>query len=393
MEELIIKAYQASYGESFLVSINNEMEFNIIIDFGFKTTYNNIIKNDINSLAKKNKKLNLIILTHIDIDHIVGFIPFIKDMVNHNLIGVDDIWFNNFEHVYKSVISKPITREYKTEIIEEIKCSTHMNTVDSYEEEIGYKEAETISGLIEQYSLKKLLNKKNNNKAIYLKENESFREISLSKDIKIVLLSPYKKDLIELLKNWHTFLMENNYKNELHINNDMIKAFEAYHLNKEKLDHFNYDDTQSFDKSLINRSSIAFILHTKDKNVLFLADSHHDTIYNSISEYLKYKKKTKLRLDLVKVSHHGSKNNISDKLLELLESSRYLICTNGAIFNHPDFECLKKIITKQSSFKTIYFNYPLNNNTLEYLNNFDRSKYNYNLIINNEDEPCLAIEL
>ncbi|MEZ5082471.1 MAG: hypothetical protein R2750_03330 [Bacteroidales bacterium] len=43
---------------------------------------------------------------------------------------------------------------------------------------------------------------------------------------------------------------------------------------------------------------------------------------------------------MAKVSHHGSKSNISKKLLDLLDAKHYLISTNGDRHNHPDPEAI-----------------------------------------------------
>jgi hypothetical protein len=63
-----------------------------------------------------------------------------------------------------------------------------------------------------------------------------------------------------------------------------------------------------------------------------------------------------LEVDLVKVSHHGSKGNTSPELLSMISSKRFVISTNGAIHSLPDKQCLARII-KAVPDAELYFNF------------------------------------
>jgi hypothetical protein len=64
----------------------------------------------------------------------------------------------------------------------------------------------------------------------------------------------------------------------------------------------------------------------------------------------------RLRVDAVKVAHHGSKANTSEALLKTIESPAYLISTNGDQFKHPDKDCVARII-KLGKPRELWFNY------------------------------------
>ena len=68
----------------------------------------------------------------------------------------------------------------------------------------------------------------------------------------------------------------------------------------------------------------------------------------------------------MKLSHHGSKGNISKEFLEIIDCSDFLFTTNGGIGGayHPDrktIALIKNNQDKKSSEKktTLRFNYPL----------------------------------
>ncbi|XKW97216.1 hypothetical protein R8G64_01655 [Tenacibaculum maritimum] len=71
-----IKMYEASEGDAFLVSFGQDENINLLIDMGLSETYNNHIKRDLISLNERAKSIQLLVITHIDKDHIEGAISF-----------------------------------------------------------------------------------------------------------------------------------------------------------------------------------------------------------------------------------------------------------------------------------------------------------------------------
>ena len=103
------------------------------------------------------------------------------------------------------------------------------------------------------------------------------------------------------------------------------------------------------DSSPNNGSSIAFLFEINNFRILFLADAHPFVIAKSLKEQFKCTKNKKLKIDFVKLSHHGSKRNTSLKLLELIDCSNFIISTDGySPHNHPHKETLAKIIHQRN---------------------------------------------
>jgi hypothetical protein len=108
------------------------------------------------------------------------------------------------------------------------------------------------------------------------------------------------------------------------------------------------------DSSLTNQASITLIFEFHDKRILFLADSVPSQIIEGFSVM---GQKSTVQFTLVQVAHHGSKKNTNQELLELLDCSNFLISTNGSCYNHPDKECLARIMNYVDREKKIFFNY------------------------------------
>lgn len=114
------------------------------------------------------------------------------------------------------------------------------------------------------------------------------------------------------------------------------------------------------DGSAPNGSSIAFLLEQHGKAVLFTGDAYAEVLTASIGALLRQRGDDRLRLDAMKLSHHGSCRNVSPALLDLLDCDTFLVSTSGARFKHPDPETIELIATRgaQRGVKpTVHFNY------------------------------------
>lgn len=95
-----------------------------------------------------------------------------------------------------------------------------------------------------------------------------------------------------------------------------------------------------------------------------LGDSYPYSIVESLKN-VGYSTDNPLYVDYVKISHHGSRNNISNELLDMIDCDRFLISTNGGngASCHPDRETIANIAchAKRDRNKSIhlYFNYPI----------------------------------
>ena len=103
-----------------------------------------------------------------------------------------------------------------------------------------------------------------------------------------------------------------------------------------------------------NDASIAILLHTNDgENDLFLGDANIDTVMMAIGNLKDFEKP--LHCKWVKLAHHGSKNNFKTEFLKLVDGENYIFSTNGDYYGHPDKEVTAELIDKTKA--KLWFNY------------------------------------
>lgn len=386
-----IKMYEASEGDAFLVSLGQDENINLLIDMGLSETYNNHIKKDLISLNQRTKSIQLLVVTHIDKDHIEGAISFLKENgSNSNIIKVEEVWHNSFKHLQfdKQKIDEITKDEIKS--LEMIKYQNSNISKPDGISDTSVEEGVTLASLI--YENKYKWNQMFNDKAICYEEKIN----NTIEDVNFILLSPDHKKLKKLSKKWEDKLDSIFYNFKLSDEKIFDDAYELFmqNLNESEVktkDTASSNDLFDIEKlamkeeneyTATNGSSISFIIEYKEKKMLFLADSQ----YNIISENLAKLKESgyQLNFDLVKISHHGSNKNTSKKLLSLFDSKKYLISTDGKKHSHPNLEVIAKIVKKKSTYtKEIIFNYE--HPKLEPFKSLSlKDKYDYEIIIQNE---------
>ena len=86
------------------------------------------------------------------------------------------------------------------------------------------------------------------------------------------------------------------------------------------------EDKLGYDSSVNNEASIAFLFEYEGIRIAFLADAKPAACMRGLKELgvqMPY------HVDVVKLSHHGSRNNTSDMLIKNLETEAYMLSTNG----------------------------------------------------------------
>lgn len=356
-----IKSFPASKGESFLIQLKGGKNTNILIDCGYVSTAKLIIE-EINQIISRGEKLDLIVLTHIDNDHINGARDVLKYIVD-NKVNIGEIWYNDYIKIVgnKYLESKlPQEIEHYIDRLSEIEYKNEPGI--NKKEQVGFGDAASIIDYLTDDYLYWKWNKSFDN-SIFIENNE-IKKLKMNDEVNISILGPNKKILDEALAEWEEYFVK--YANgEIKVKNKKIaKAFEKYFISlrdvpkkiqKNKCSNDDVDDMleyNEYDTDVINRSSIAIVIEFNNQKLLFLGDSSPIDIEKTLENYIS---ENSNKFEIVKVPHHGSKNNMSKTIIEAIECEKFLISTNGAKHKHPDAETIAKILYCEN--KNIYLNY------------------------------------
>lgn len=97
MEKCIVHFLPAMAGDCILIEL--EHPDCILIDCGYKTTYNTELRPLLLRLSAEGYRISLMIISHIDRDHIEGAVHFLRENGDAEIpaiIPVDEIWINGF---------------------------------------------------------------------------------------------------------------------------------------------------------------------------------------------------------------------------------------------------------------------------------------------------------
>jgi len=95
---LSLKMYPARNGDAFLIRENMTKPTAILIDGGYASTFQAFISPDLIHLAQRGYSLDLVVATHIDVDHLSGLLAFFKlngSSEAPKIIQVEDVWHNS----------------------------------------------------------------------------------------------------------------------------------------------------------------------------------------------------------------------------------------------------------------------------------------------------------
>jgi hypothetical protein len=320
---LKLEILPAGHGDSIWIEYGNpDSPRRILVDGGVTGTYKRALRPKLAALDKKDREFELLVVTHIDGDHISGILELLEDKE----IGfrAKDIWFNGYRHLPNEAPDTlgPIQGERLTDFL--VKPNVCWN------------------GAFDKG-------------AAVVREDRDPPGLRLDGDLLLTLLSPTLRGLAELKPKWEDEVV----KAGLDPNTPRPEEVESSHgfdLLDGSLPDVEELSRQPFseDDSEANGSSIALMLESEGNRILLAGDAHPSTLTGGID---RIRRGGKVSLAACKLPHHGSKANVNRQLLERLDCKTYLFSTNGAYFKHPDREAVARVIKWGGANPRLAFNY------------------------------------
>lgn len=320
---------------------NDDKEMHIMVDCGlYKPEVNDYIKNEFHG------HIDYLIVTHIDNDHINGLIEMLKSTPN---LTINHIFYNCYQRTSDDL------QGWDERMVENMKNVYHHLpiVIDMLEQKINAETSKSLAELIlGNEKWKKVWRRE------YITDESSM--VDLGDDMgRFIFLSPTKKALDDLDKEYRTLFWETlykqkkeDYKKEETIYESLMRimeqedndGFDEVPVSSKVLDENAlklYADEKMKDLSPANEASIAFIWEHEGHRILFMGDANPDQVVKKIGDVYKDTPKPVL-FDAIKISHHGSAHSTSKELVSIADSERYFV--TGGANARPSYQALSRII-------------------------------------------------
>lgn len=318
---MIIDFLTAGSGDSIWISHNKR---NVVIDGGksistLKARYDQM---------PADEHIDLLVVTHIDSDHLAGVIELIKHMKEKGEL-------NRIEHIWFNFPKKEKTDEYS--VTEGNALSTNLCN---------------IKGLCW-----------NNNTSLLLGKPVDIGGVKL-----------------------HVLAPDHDVANEYKPKAPAELGLEIADWNVELKTLVENVDDDDLDESCPNSQSIVILVECGDKKVLLSGDCTPNELHKALQSNNSING-TPLKLDLMKLPHHGSHRNVTKGVLAEVECSNFVISTNvNKKYCFPNKSTIAKLICYRGNTEEtikVYFNYQ---ESLDILGITKEEQEKYNIKLYNRRE-------
>ncbi len=294
----------------------------ILVDGGTSGTFRTLGARSA-ALPVAQRRFELLVVSHIDSDHIAGAIELLEDTA----LGVSfgDIWFNGHRHL-------PLPEGTR-----------------------GVAQGEALSDLLRTRNLP--WNRAFHGAAAMVPAEGPLPRVTLDGAMTLTLLSPGRPGLERLRAAWDKECREAGIApgdtRRRALDDAPRKRRKRADPDVEKL----LDVAFAQDTAEANGSSIALLAEHDGRRALLTGDAFPGVLMDAFERLFAERGDEPLRLDAMKVSHHGSRANTTWPLLYRVACERYLFSTDGGVFDHPDDECVARVVAHGGPSPTLCFNY------------------------------------
>jgi hypothetical protein len=364
----------AGHGDSLLVAYGDpQAPHHVLIDGGPYYVYRNnkyvarkTLSKRMTQLVADGGHLELLVITHVDADHIEGAVRLLANRTPD--LKIEDVWFNAWRHLAPNPedLLGPVQGEMLSALIQE--------------DELDWNAAEPFDG-----------------GSVMVHPAKPLPATTLPGGLQLTLLSPTPATLVALHGYWEEEVGEAGLDPDSpdqaleRLMDSRLKPDDLLGEGRPDVDMLAEEPFEG-DQSPANGSSIAFVAEFEGKRCLFAGDAHPSVLEDSVRRLLDERDEPCLQLDAFKLPHHGSKANLSPDLLRLLACDRYLVSTNGSYFDHPDQEAIARILLHGGDEPTLLFNYRCEENEV-WDDEILMDDYGYRVVYPAEDHQGLVLEL
>lgn len=298
---------------------------------------------------KKPLPIEALMVSHVDDDHIRGILDLTRELIENparQLVQISSVWHNSFENIIgqnPKELTTAITKKVPTAATDgELPDDVTVDREDESETTIVanlkvlasiQQGAQLRSDVVNKLGVD--LNPDFDGGLILA--NENGESIDMGDGLEFTVAGPMVTELKQLHKKHQEWLEELQEKGL-----SAEDALAAY-----------------VDKSVANLSSIVVLAEAGGKRMLLTGDARGDKILEGLELVGLLEEGGKMHVDLLKVPHHGSSNNLDDDFFERITADHYVFSGDGEHGN-PERESLEMLLKARGDDDyTIHLTYPI----------------------------------
>jgi len=289
--------------------------------------------------------IDLLMVSHVDDDHIRGILDFMRELtaaVGAPFARISSLWHNTFDDVIGNTPSE-LTAAVSTQfgaasLAGELPDDA---TIDADEdEEVVVSTLKVLASIEQGHRLR------DDAKRLHVDLNTEFdgkliianpTPVDMGDDLTFLVAGPMQPEVIKLQQKHDEWLKQQQDKKK-----SSDEALSAY-----------------VDKSVPNLSSLVVLASCGGKRMLLTGDARGDKILDGLQSVGALQPGKRMHLEILKVPHHGSSNNVERDFYERLTADRYVFSGNGEHGN-PERESLEMLLDARGSDAfEIHLTYPV----------------------------------
>ena len=335
-----LRVVQARFGDCLIVEHGSgKSRKNILVDGGPARVYGPYLRKELERIAAEGGQIDLMVLTHVDNDHVLGLLELMRALRDARAQGLPDllpirrIWHNAFKAIL------PEAGVEAEELEEEVLLLTAGESAEAEEanqaaagappEDEGGSDVGPVFELEEDqaFGIGEGAILQLANELLGIPRNHGFRAglVTLEQarrperigSLRLWVLGPTQANLEALRVKWLRWLDDKAGRVSFDISEPVVKP----------------------DDSINNLSSIMLLLVAYGKRILLTGDGISQDILLGLEEAGLLQPGGICRVDVLKVPHHGSARNVVGDLFDRVWADRYIFSANG-LHDNPDWQTL-----------------------------------------------------
>jgi hypothetical protein len=302
----------------------------LLVDMGTSGT-GRALADRFRALPEDQRAFELLVVTHVDTDHIGGVLTGLVDPADPVPVTFADVWFNGWEH-----LNGLVPADERSAL-----------------EPMGGVQGELLTTWLRDHAWNDAFGR-----AAVIRTDTTLPRVELPDGLTITVLAPVQERLTDLVPEWQLAVaaaLEKGTLTDVSPGLEPLGPSTAPTLESAVDLALLSEDPFKVDQSSANAASIVLVLEHDGKRALLTGDATASELLGGLALLGAGER---VPLDLVKLPHHGSRNNVSRELVQAVDCPLWVFSSDGTTFRHPDAIAVSRVVRDSGPEPHLVFNVP-----------------------------------